>query len=216
MHIQNLALATKDIRQQLDFYARVLEFPIVAETPLAFSVQIGSSTLTFEQDEAFTGFYHFAFDIPHNQVEDAERWLRTRVNLLSDAQGRSRFPPSGNWNTTNLYFDDAGGNIAEFIARHNLGLEHNAPFGSQAVLRISEIGVVVPDVPVAMHDFENQYGLRAFNGSSDTFTALGGHDGMLIVVKLGRGWFPVGRPSVPATFQMTAVQNGHEFKFGQP
>jgi catechol 2,3-dioxygenase-like lactoylglutathione lyase family enzyme len=210
MQIQRVTLATKHLRPQRDFYARVLGLEVVAETGSSVTLQIGRSTLTFEQDPNFEGLYHFAFDIPRNQVDEAEHWLRARVPLLEDSGGRSRFPPNAEWNTTNLYFDDAAGNIVEFIARHNLEHETQAAFGARSVLHISELGVVVPDVPAGVHHLKAAHGLHAFNGSSDTFTAVGGHNGMLIVVREGRGWFPVGRPAVPTAFELVHGQSGLE------
>lgn len=61
---------------------------------------------------------------------------------------------------------------------------------------------MVKSVPDAVQQFSGQFGLYPFNGQSDTFTAVGGHDGMLIVVPVGRGWFPVGRPAVSAPFRV--------------
>ncbi|GHG00386.1 hypothetical protein GCM10017783_10660 [Deinococcus piscis] len=179
MNIQALTLHTRDLAALHDFY------------------------------ETFSGFYHVAFDIPRNRLAEAQAWLERRVPLLSDQDGTTCFVSGPHWNNTNLYFDDPAGNIMEFIARHSLEHDSDAVFDSSSVLHVSELGVVVPDVPQALAAMGRQYGLRPFGGQSDTFTALGGHDGMLIMVKEGRGWFPVGRPAVPAPFELT-FQSGSE------
>lgn len=199
MQIQDVTLHTRSLAPLRDFYAATLGFPLLAETDQRLTFEAGTTRLTFVEEPAFDSFYHLAFDIPGNQVEEAQAWLERRVPLLADEHGRNRFPPGERWNTTNLYFDDPAGNILEFIARHNLNHEAEAFAG---VLHVSELGVVVPDVSAAVQDFGERFDLRPFNGESDTFTAIGGHDGMLIVVREGRGWFPVGRPAVAAPFEV--------------
>ncbi len=203
MQIESLTLLTRDLAALHAFYGSVLELPVQLSA-LTLTVQVGATHLTFRQEPGFRGFYHLAFDVPPAQVDAAEAWLRRRVDLLPDPSGVQRFPPQGAWNTTNLYFDDPEGNILELIARHDLNQTGNGPFGAVGLLRVSELGVVVPDVPAAVQCLDERFGLRAFNGGSDTFTAVGGHDGMLIVVREGRGWFPVDRPAVPTPFILTA------------
>lgn len=208
MNIRALTLHTRDLAALHDFYAHRLGFPVLAEGAGTLTLKAGATTLTFLQDQTFSGFYHVAFDIPRNRPAEAQAWLERRVPLLSDEDGTTHFVSGPQWNSTNLYFDDPAGNIMEFIARHNLEHDSDAIFDSGSVLHVSELGVVVPDVPQAVAEL-GQYGLCPFNGQSDTFTALGGHDGMLIVVREGRGWFPVGRPAVTAPFELT-FQSGSE------
>lgn len=208
MNILALTLPTRDLAAQRRFYSHTLNLPVVSDEARSLTVRIGTSRLTFEQDAEFGGFFHIAFDIPRTLVGEAEGWLQARVPLLTDSQGRSVFPPGDPWNTTNLYFDDPAGNILEFIARHDLPHDRAGPFGPDSLLRISELGVVVPDVPQAVRELGQHSGLHPFNGQSDTFTPVGGHDGMLIVVREGRGWFPVGRPAVAAPFQLTFEEDG--------
>ncbi|WP_309570252.1 VOC family protein [Deinococcus sp.] len=202
MHIDHLTLRGRDLRAQRDFYAGTLGLPVVAETPERLTVQAGSSSLTFGHDPAHTAFSHLAFDIPRALVDGAQAWLEARVPLLADHDGRNRFGPNEQWNTTNLYFADPAGNILEFIARHDLPHDHAGPFGPGHILHVSEFGLVVDDVPGAVRWLGDTHDLRPFNGRSDTFTAVGGHGGMLIVVPAGRGWMPTGQPAVPAPFAL--------------
>ncbi|GGK30622.1 hypothetical protein GCM10008955_25510 [Deinococcus malanensis] len=206
MHIETLVLPTRHLEAQHRFYTRTLGLTPEHETPSSVTFRTGTSRLTWQQDDLAGGFCHLAWDIPSSQVEAAESWLGQRLKLLAAPDGQTRitrFPPGGNWNTTNLYFQDAADNILEFVARHDLGGEAPLPFGAHSLLRLSEFGVVVPDVGAAVHRLGENFGLFPFNGSSDTFTALGSHEGMLIMVREGRGWFPTDRPSVPAEFQIT-------------
>ena len=203
MHLQTLTLHTRDLPAQRDFYAHVLGFALEEETPGHVTFRTGSSRLTFVQDAEAAGFSHLAWDVAPHRLEEAEGWLRARVSLLADGAGETRFPPGGRWNTTNLYFEDPDGNILEFLARHDFPgpAPTSAPFGTSDVLHLSEFGLVVPDVLAAVRDLGGRFGLFPFNDESATFTAVGGHDGMFIVVPEGRGWMPTGRPAVPAPFR---------------
>lgn len=203
MHIETLMLPTRHLETQRRFYVQTLGLTPEHETPTSVTFHTGTTRLTWQQDDQASGFCHLAWDIPPAQVGAAESWLQARVELLASPGGHTRFLPGDNWNTTNLYFQDAAENIVEFVARHDLGGEAPLPFGAHSLLRLSEFGVVVPDVGAAVHHLGEDFGLFPFNGGSDTFTALGSHEGMLIVVREGRGWFPTGRPAVPAEFQIT-------------
>lgn len=208
MHIETLILPTRQLEPQRRFYTQTLGLTPEHETPTSVTFRTGITRLTWQQDDLCSGFYHLAWDIPPAQVEAAERWLLARVKLLAAPGGQTRFPPGGNWNTTNLYFEDPAENILEFVARHDSADRAAQPFGAHALLRLSEFGVVVPDVNAAVDVLGACFGLSRFNGGSDTFTPLGSHGGMLIVVREGRAWFPTGRPAVPAGFQLTWRNGG--------
>lgn len=206
MHINSLTLFATDLDVQHAFYTAMLGLDMVARTPDSVTFQAGRTLLTFCQHDDPGGFHHFAFDIPSNQVDGAEAWLRQRVALLEDPAGTSRFPLSEGWNSESLYFEDAAGNILEFIARHDLPNDSEAPFSPASVLYISELGVVVPDVAVTVLGLERRFGLSPFNEQSRTFSPVGSQDGLLIVVQEGRGWFPVSQAAVAAPFEITFYQ----------
>jgi catechol 2,3-dioxygenase-like lactoylglutathione lyase family enzyme len=199
MNIHTLTLKARDLTQLFNFYSGLLGLPVQLSPP-ELSVQIGAAQMIFKHDDKFSGFYHLAFDIPPHQMEEAQAWLEQRTSLLTDPHGSSRFEPSRQWNTTSLYFPDAAGNILELIGRHHLPIETAGPFAAGSLHHVSELGVVVPDVPATVQQLGARFSLFPFNGSSETFTPVGGHDGMLIVVQEGRGWFPVARPAVSAPF----------------
>jgi hypothetical protein len=77
----------------------------------------------------FDGAYHFAFNIPENQIRSAKEWLMPRTVLLKDEQGNDYFQHSG-WNSEAVYFKDPAGNILEFIARHDLSNAVDGDFDS--------------------------------------------------------------------------------------
>jgi hypothetical protein len=57
------------------------------------------------------------------------------------------------------------------------------------LLRISEIGLAVPDVPTAAESQQNAFGLPVFGAAAAEFTPLGDPNGLLIVVQDVRPWF---------------------------
>lgn len=203
MNIETLRLKTNRLSAQRAFYADTLGLPLEGEDGASFTVRVGSSRLTFQHDPAFDGFYHFAFAIPANQVREARAWLSARVPLLTDERGEDVFP-SDLFASDNLYFDDADGNVVEFIARRELPGASDAPFGPERLLHVSEMGLVVADVPASVQDLRERHGLSPYRAESATFTAVGDITGMFIVVPEGRGWFPIGRPARPAPFTLTA------------
>lgn len=207
MHLDHLTLHAHDLRAQRDFYAGTLGLEVALHTPERLTIRAGSSRLTFRHDPAHTAVSHLAFDIPRTLVDEAQAWLEARLPLLPDADGHTRFGPNDRWNTTNVYFADPAGNIVEFIARHDRPSDHVGPFAASHVLHLSEYGLVVDDVPDTVRWLGQAHGLTPFNGQSDTFTAVGSHDGMLIVVPAGRGWMPTGEPAVAAPFEL--VWNGN-------
>ncbi|OLV19658.1 VOC family protein [Deinococcus marmoris] len=206
MNIDRVTLFAPDLSVQHAFYAGTLGLNVMARTPGSVTFQAGRTLLTFRQHDDAGNVSHFAFDIPRNQVDGAEAWLRRRVALLEDAAGPRRFPLSAGWNSESLYFEDAAGNILEFIARHDLPTDVEGPFGPASVLHISELGVVVPDVPATVLKLQRRFGLSPFNRQSQTFSPVGNQEGLLIVVQKGRGWFPVEWPAVAAPFELTFTQ----------
>lgn len=201
MLIQSVTLSTSSTAALRTFYSAVLGLECTGP-PERLSISVGASQLIYRQDANFQGFYHLAFEIPRNLSAAAQEWLTQRVPLLPDAEGNVAFEPSENWNTRNLYFADPAGNILELIARFDRPTDQPGPFDSGHLLNISEVGLVVPDVPGAVAELGSTYGLRPFNGQSDTFTAVGGHDGMLIVVPEGRGWFPIDQAAVASPLRV--------------
>lgn len=204
MRIQNLSLQTHR-RDMLEFYTQVLELPQVD----ANTVQIGTSSLSFEPAKTGeTPFYHFAFNIPHNQLQGAKAWAEARVSLIPDATGELVFH-SKSWNSDQFYFYDPAGNILEFIARHTLSNASSQAFTAQSLLNISEIGVVCDDVPATVANLQAKTSAPFYNTQpNDSFMPLGDENGLFIVVKRGRIWFPdTGKAAIPAPFRVS-LENG--------
>ncbi len=206
MLIQHLRLLARDLDAQRRFYADVLGFAVVADTDQALTLQTGPSRLTFVPEArvgAAHGPYHFAFNIPFDQVDAAKAWTGERMQLLADRDGRSDFR-NALFASHAIYFKDADGNIGEFIARQRRPLSDGTGFDAATGVRgISEIGVAVAAVPVAHAAYTAQFGPSRYGVNAEAvFAAVGDDDGMLILVQEGRLWFPdTGIPAYPLWFE---------------
>lgn len=198
MRITRLELASTMLNQQQAFYTRLLEREPSSAHDQQLCYGLGYTELCFiKAEKPLPGRYHFAFNIPENQFDEATAWVRQYVSLVHDTN-RDELFYSESWNAHNLYFYDAEGNIVELIARHTLANASNAPFSAQSLENISEIGVACDDFASMVAELEQRYGARPYNWSgSDTFMPIGDEHGLFIVVKPGRIWFPdTGIPAV--------------------
>lgn len=191
MKIKTLVLATNNLDAVIDFYNRILDFRIVEQSDSLVSFQIGQSVLTFEMNTEIgeNPTYHYALNIPTNQVEEAKQWLSERTALVEDEKGNDTidFP---NWNAHALYFYDSVGNIGELIARHDLDNQSDMPFSSDSIYSISEIGLPVTDVLDFKTKIQEYFNLPVYKAASAKFAPMGDPNGLFICVPLGRIWFP--------------------------
>jgi catechol 2,3-dioxygenase-like lactoylglutathione lyase family enzyme len=132
---------------------------------------------------ASTSPHHFAF-----HVADLEPWKR-RLDVGEEHDFSS-------WGGARaVYFRDPEDNVVELIARPQARPE----------LALAEVGLPVDDVAAAVAALERELGLRPYRDGDDSFAPLGDDDGLLIVVRVGRGWFPVGVPSGDAPIEVTVA-----------
>ena len=115
--------------------------------------------------------------------------MTRRVPLLSrDGVDEFEGPPS--WNSRSLYFDGPENAVLELIERRGLPGTTGEGFSAEDLRCISEIGLAVPDVEDAVRRLDTA-GLEPYGGSSGPgFAAVGGTDGLLILVPEGRAWMP--------------------------
>jgi catechol-2,3-dioxygenase len=179
MKIVDAEILSPDPGRAVSFYASALEMP--AEDGV---VTIGGSRLRFTVGQA-SAPYHLAINIPSNQLRSAKDWLERRASMLSDEVFNFEF-----WNAEAIYFEDADGNVLELIGRRELRNERPGSFGPEMFLGISEIGLPVAETRTAIEILEQTFGLAVFTGDRDQFTAVGGEDGLFIVVPAGRPWLP--------------------------
>jgi len=144
MKIKEIKLLSDDLNETSKFYSELMGFKISESSASQITIIVGSSRLTFLRANEQNCIYHFAFDIPHNKLDEALQWLSARVDLI-EFQGRNviDFP---NWNAKSLYFYDNNGNVLEFIARFENENENIHPFDTSSILSISEIAFVTDNV----------------------------------------------------------------------
>lgn len=198
MHIREIVLGAADeaaLMAVRRFYGDTLGLPVDHEQAGEIAFRVGESRLVFVSG-AGTPRYHFAFNIPENQLEAARDWITQFVHLIPGDDGSPilHFPA---WNAHSIYFYDPLGNVGELIARHGLPTASQVPFSAASLLNISEIGIPSPDVLGDATRWSERVGESFYLGnSSENFTAIGDEYGLLIVVSVGREWYP--RSGVPA------------------
>ena len=196
MKLAHIQIQSSNIEQTATFYKDILELPIIEKTKNSISIQAGDSVLEFVENPAFNSIYHFAFNIPENKLDEAIDWCKSKVDLIfiEDQKVITNFE---NWNANAVYFYDNNGNLLEFIARHDLDNAQTEAFSSKAILNISEIGIVNENPLALGEQLIEQHGLEFFskNANSELFAAVGDDEGLLIMVKPDRNWYPTQTPS---------------------
>jgi catechol-2,3-dioxygenase len=201
MFFHHVQLLTSDLAGQLEFYRDVLGLFVLEQANNSVTFQVGASRLEFLQDSS-SAFYHFAFNIPPHQFEEARMWLSERAALIKDLSGKDKFH-SQNWNADMFYFYDAGRNIGEFIARHDLKSKASKPFSSKSLECISELGIVTNNVPQTVKHIQEFVNVPLYRGGvNEQFVPVGDEHGLFIVVKQNRIWFPETKPALAASFDV--------------
>lgn len=155
---------------------------------------LGSTDLPVAFVEGEAHPHHFAL-----HVADLAEWrTRLSVPLLRDEGGFDEFDFSDWGGARAIYFADPEGNIVELIARPVARPE----------LALAEVGLPVADVGAAVAALETELDLPHYDGDRETFSAVGDDGGLLIVVSVGRGWFPVRTPAGPAPLAITIAGAG--------
>lgn len=192
MQLISIHLYTNDLTATAAFYTQQLQLAVIQQSSSSISFQAGASTLVFEQSDAIVHpVYHFAFNIPHNQLNEAIDRLQQVTSLIPVA-GDSPIAHFELWNADAVYFYDSNGNLLEFIARHDL--LNDAP--ELYIECISEIGIVTENVPACAASFlQQQIPVFVKQPRSDQFTVLGDDHGLLIIAAAGRNWFPTRTPA---------------------
>jgi catechol-2,3-dioxygenase len=127
--------------------------------------------------------HHVAF-----HVADLEPWKR-RLDVSEEHDFSS-------WGGARAaYFRDPEDNVVELIARPHARPE----------LALAEVGLPVDDVTAAADALERELGLHPYRDGDESFAPLGDDDGLLIVVRVGRDWFPVGVPSGASPVEVTVA-----------
>lgn len=205
MDLTAVHLPTSDAAVAATFYRDVLGLDVEVDEAVT-EVSVGASVLVLDERRGWETGHHFAFNVVSGTLESARVWLRDRVRLLDGEGGDVHEFPS--WNARSLYFTDAVGNVVEFIARFDIPSDDRAEFGPDAILGISEIGVVVPDVPDAVDRLRAAFDAPLYDGGGEEFAAVGDPHGLFILVPPVREWYPA--TGIRAVFADVAVAVGRE------
>ncbi|SHL79892.1 VOC family protein [Flavobacterium saccharophilum] len=196
MKLQQIQIQTNNIRETETFYSDILGLKILEKKSDSLTIKAGNSVLKFIENPEFDSTYHFAFNIPENKLEEAIKWCENKVNLIT-IQDKRIIANFETWNSNAVYFHDNNGNLLEFIARHDLDNFQIKEFSSKSILSISEIGIVDENPMELGEQLIESYDLKFFekNFNSETFAAIGDDEGLLIIVKPNRNWYPTQMPS---------------------
>ncbi len=207
MLIRNLELLTHKLDQLHTFYGDLLGFR-TDFSPEKFSFHAGNSQLLFRKSDQ-PAYYHFAFNIPFDRLDEARTWLEERVELLRD-EGKALidFPA---WKAQSLYFVDPAGNILEFIGRKDRGPAAAPGFSLSCVECVSEAGLPVRDVDATARILQESGGVPHYSGAGPVFRALGDPEGLLIVVNMReKTWYPTDKPARPFPLKVHIKKIGRD------
>ena len=212
MKIIELKLYTNNLAKQKEFYISLLSCNLVDETNDSFTIKLVDSLLTFSKSDD-KPYYHYAINIPSNQIEAALQWLKQRVDILP--YENEEIVDFVNWNAKSIYFYDAGKNIVELIARKNLNINRNEEFSANSFLHISEIGYPTNDVKKTYHYLNTNYNLDKYDCDEKRFCAIGDEYGLFIVVNFNlKKWLPTGDKALPFPYEISFENSdGELFNF---
>jgi catechol-2,3-dioxygenase len=178
------------------FYGKTLDLRLLDVKDTSFAVEAGESRITFISSTETAGgrapFYHFAFNIPENKILKALEWQAARTPLLPipERNRAAGYPPEvvdySHWNAHSIFFLDPAGNVVEYIARHDLKNGDTGSFGWPDILYVSELALVVDEVPAMAETVKKAAVLTQYQGGDSDFTALGDEYGLLLLMKKGR------------------------------
>jgi catechol-2,3-dioxygenase len=217
MLFKNIILQTKNIDELYDFYKNKLQLRAIKSNAKAISIGAGKTTLIFEQtNNAEKPFYHVAFNIASNKIEEAMQWLNNKAELLWIEEYKSYIAEFTDWNARSVYFIDPAGNIIEFIARFDLHDEVEEPFSSVYIRNVSETGIVfdAQDFGARVNKLMQQYQLEYFSRQQPLkhFRAIGDDEGLFIVVPERRNWYPTNIAAGIFPLSVVFENNNREYR----
>jgi catechol 2,3-dioxygenase-like lactoylglutathione lyase family enzyme len=190
LQIREIEICTANLLQTEVFYTEVLGLDVKARSENKISFTAGRSVLTFIAS-ATEQVYHFAFNIPHNKLDEALVWVSARAELIKNPDN-SFITDFANWQAKAFYFYDNNGNILELIARFGLKSSSDSPFGQASFQCISEIGVVTDQPLTLAESLLDNNAVRYFSKGPrrEDFVVLGDDHGLIIISGTHRNWYP--------------------------
>src|SRR5687767_8636512 len=141
MKILSIELQSANIAATLQFYTKILGLEAIGISDACLRFRVGRSELVFTKNETEYPYYHFAIEVPNNQLDDAAEWLDNCVMWIRQPDG-GLFADFKAWNAQSIYFYDNNHNIVELIARFDNATTRRKPYDDTGLLAISEVGLV--------------------------------------------------------------------------
>lgn len=214
MKIEELTLQTNYLSQTEDFYNQVLELAIACRSENSISFQIGDSILTFEENlEVLDPKYHFALNIPCNQIENGLNWLeKKKVDVIINEEGNPVFGFE-KWAANAIYFYDPNENIVEFIARKDLRNLSEDIFSSKSILSVNEVGIATENPIDLSENIFKKFQVEFFEKGPkrDDFVAQGDENGLFVISKTSRYWFPTSDFAEKHDVKIKFKQSGKDY-----
>jgi catechol 2,3-dioxygenase-like lactoylglutathione lyase family enzyme len=209
MDLLEIQILTNNIQETQDFYENIPGLPLLSKSSHAVSFAAGASTLTFIHTESPDPFYHFAFNIPDNKIDEAFSMMGSKIEILP-VHPTGKIADFTSWNAKAFYFYDNNGNILEFIARFGLHRPSDRPFGGSAVLSLSEIGLVADNPAMESERIRAEHNFSYFEKQApkDDFIVIGDDNGLLIFVENLRNWYPTNKAAQKNTTRVRVADKG--------
>lgn len=192
MKIKELTLSTTDLLYTEKFYAEVLNFKIQDKNSIKITFIVGESLLTFLLCETITKpTCHFAFLVPNHKIEETKIWISNKIKIL-ETGNKENIVTFENWKAQSFYFYDNNRNLLECIAREDFSDDHFIPSTAPYVININEVGIAT-DLPLFLSEIliqKTKINYFAKGPVRDDFAALGNEEGLFVISKDDRNWFP--------------------------
>ncbi|MGG1664049.1 VOC family protein [Brevibacillus sp. NRS-1366] len=181
MKITKVTLQTSKLEEMVYFYHHSLQMSLMERTTHSFAVSAGRTILAFEQTEE-KPFYHFALGVAEAAFDRYAARIKEVAPILTSKEGEE-IMRSYMWKGRQLYFEDPEKNILEILSfPSETGKEW---------LGVQEVGIPVPDIAQfasGLSPLETE-----FSAESDSFCFYGDQEGVFVLVKEKRPWYPTDR-----------------------
>ena len=198
MHLTLVSLPVVDVAGSAAYWSGTLGLGVTLEEGVA-RVRVGRNVLELRAAAAAdVGPHHLAITVPTGSLGAAKAWLARRSPLL-DRHGEDEFEGPPGWHSRSVYFGGPERAVLELIERQDLPPEgrwarspgESGSFGPTDLVGLSEVGIVVPDVPATVARLEADAGLTPYaHPGAPSFAAVGDVHGLLVLVAPGRPWLP--------------------------
>ena len=212
MKITELKLFTNQLEKQKEFFLKVLGFELLDEKENEFCLKIGWSKLRFVKSDKIH-IYHYCFLIPSNKLMESLEWMNNRTETV-DIENGEKIVRFEDWNADSFYFYDGGGNIAEFIVRHDLKNEVDSEFDLNMILCINEIGLGTTDIEKVNYQLEENIGSKFYKGNFTRFGTNGSVEGIFLLpnYNLKETWFPTEIKIKAEPFEAIVEKNNKKYQ----